>query len=84
MCFCHLAKRRYLPEGTDWTIDSFGYPLEGETVEIELKNKNQEFQFPSWIYEAVEITDSISSRDLAKLATKLRKNKSPCALVSLL
>lgn len=41
-------------------------------VEFEHDNPDQEVIFPKWIIKAIEVTDSLSSHHLARIATELR------------
>jgi len=66
-----VEKIRY--ERGGWELDMFKGPLEGLVLaEYEMTNKREKVQLPSWITQAVEVTDSLSNLHLARLCTSLR------------
>lgn len=66
-----IQKTRFLYEG--WEIDFYDEPLKGLIIaEFEMASLTQEVILPPWIYEAVEVTDSITNLHLARLATELK------------
>lgn len=70
LCTYHLEKVRYW-DGR-WEIDFFSKPLDGIVIaEIELKSVDEKFEMPKYIEEAVEVTDSLTSHHLARLASEL-------------
>lgn len=78
ICSHIIYKKRFIPteeqpECGQWTIDIFDSPLKGLVIaELEFYNEEQKFVLPSWIIDAVEVTDSISNLPLARLATQLK------------
>jgi len=62
-----LTKRRYKRDG--WDIDFFEKELAGLVlVEFEMEHPDQEVTLPSWVHKAIEVTDILTNRMLAKLA----------------
>ncbi len=73
-CRHRLNKTRRVIDG--WEIDFYKPPLKGIiTAEKELKSLKEKLPIPDWLLGAVEITDTLTSHDLAHLATELRKKK---------
>lgn len=59
-----------------WLLDRFAPPLSDIVLlERELDRADEEVVLPEWIIGAREVTDILTSRDLARLATRLRKNR---------
>ncbi len=57
-----------------WLLDRFSHPLSGIVLlERELESKDEDVRLPAWILRAVQVTDILTSRDLARIATRLRK-----------
>lgn len=74
ICRHRLNKTRQIIDG--WEIDFYKPPLKGIiTAEKELRSPKEKLPIPDWFLGAVEITDTLTSHDLACLATKLKKNK---------
>lgn len=71
-CAHIIRKKRYSFKG--WTIDFFCEPFEGVIIaEKEMPSlRNKRFVPPSWLLGAREVTDSLSTLHLARLATELR------------
>ncbi len=77
-----LEKTRYLPRlkkpdtsGQKWMLDDFSSPLTGLVfAEVEVDSPERKIVFPTWLWEAVEVTDFVSNFDLAKIATNLKKS----------
>lgn len=66
-----IQKTRFFCDG--WEVDFYKEPLKGLIIaEFEMTSLTQEVVLPSWILEAVEVTDSITNLHLARLATELR------------
>ncbi len=57
-----------------WLLDRFSSPLSGIVLlERELESKDEDVRLPEWIMRAVQVTNVLTSRDLARIATRLRK-----------
>jgi CYTH domain-containing protein/predicted ATPase len=82
-CPYYLEKFRYIPHQVKtngvWMLDALRPPLAPVMLaEFEQKGHEEEIivpQLPKWIYQAVEVTDSLSNLHLARLATELRAMK---------
>ncbi len=71
ICWHTIQKTRFFSDG--WEVDFYGEPLKGLIIaEYEMSSPTQEVVLPLWIYEAVEVTESITNLHLARLATELR------------
>lgn len=73
LAICHhrLEKTRYLIDG--WEVDFFKGPLRGLIViERELRFAKEKLSLPYWIKGTVEVTNSLTSHHLARLASELR------------
>lgn len=72
-CRLRISKvRSFTADG--WQLDRFRGPLRGIILlERELKRKNAKVVLPSWVKDAVEVTDFFTNRDLARLSLKLRR-----------
>jgi len=68
MCRHRVSKDRQEDKG--WEYDVFRGPLKGIII-LERENPEEDVQLPSYIAKAIEVTDTLSSSDLARLATKL-------------
>ncbi|MFH1046769.1 MAG: AAA family ATPase [Patescibacteria group bacterium] len=69
-----IKKRRYHRDG--WEIDYFEDELSGlVTAEFELTSPNQDISLPPWIHSAVEVTNSVTNMQLARMAHDLRASK---------
>lgn len=65
-----LRKDRYTCEG--WEIDFFKGPLKGLVLaEFEMKSPKQKVRLPSWIFDAVEVTETLTNQHLARIAYDL-------------
>ena len=70
LCSHRLEKVRH--RDGRWEIDFFSRPLDGIVIaEIELKSVDEKFEMPKYIEEAVEVTNSLTSHHLARLASEL-------------
>lgn len=59
-----IKKTRYTHDG--WEIDFFHGPLEGLIlVERELESPDEDVKIPAWMHEYVEVTDTLSNKQLA-------------------
>jgi len=68
-----VAKKRYKRDG--WEVDFFEGPLAGLVLaEFETSDPNAEIVLPSWIHAAIDVTDTLSNRMLAKLAYDLSQH----------
>jgi CYTH domain-containing protein/predicted ATPase len=79
-CSDFLEKTRCFPENNppegEWTIDFLKNPLEKIIlIEFEYKGFGKNFRRPEWMKNAIEVTNSISSIHLARLATELRSKE---------
>lgn len=65
-----VEKRRYYIEG--WELDIFEGPLDG-IVLLEYESKGDEPfpELPSWIHDAIDVTDSLTNLHLARMAKEL-------------
>jgi CYTH domain-containing protein/predicted ATPase len=80
-----VEKRRHLREG--WEVDYFKGPLQGVILaEIEKPTMAElaAVTLPPWIRRAVEVTDSLTNRMLARVAARLDGSKLPDDLTGLL
>ncbi len=69
-CSHQLLKDRHLIDG--WEVDFYKGPLAGVIIaEKELKTADEVVNIPNWIADALEVTDSLTNYDLAKLAGEL-------------
>lgn len=76
LCSHRLEKARH--RDGRWEIDFFSKPLEGIVMaEIELKSIGEKFEMPKYIEEAIEVTDSLTSHHLARLASELEGSGMP-------
>jgi CYTH domain-containing protein len=73
-CRLRIEKTRsFIPGG--WELDSFHGPLQGIVLlECELPTTDTPVTLPSWVRDAIEVTEFLTSRDLARLALKLQRN----------
>lgn len=69
MCRHRVSKDRHKYDG--WEYDVFRGPLKGIII-LERENPEDDLQLPSYVAKAIEVTDTLSSSDLARLATKLK------------
>ncbi len=68
-CVDKLTKTRYVRDG--WEVDYFHGPLEGLVLaEFESPDAGKA-ELPPWVKRAVEVTDSLNNRHLARIATDL-------------
>ena len=78
LCDFTLNKHRYSKD--EWTVDFFQGPLKGVVIaEIEfksLKDVPKNLKLPDWIGKGIDVTDSLTSHDLAKMVSQL-KGKNP-------
>jgi predicted ATPase len=66
-----VEKTRYRLDG--WEVDVFEPPLQNLVVaEIERDRPVAKVRFPAWMSDPVEVTDSLSSRAFARIATEIR------------
>ena len=74
LCEHELEKDRYTLNG--WEIDFFKEPLDGIVIaEKEFKSIEEvptDLQLPEWIGKGIDVTDSLTSHHLARLATLLK------------
>ncbi len=69
-----IVKTRYLRDG--WEIDYFHGPLAGLVLaEFEMPDPDYKVVLPPWIGDAVEVTNSLTNRHLARLARDLADSK---------
>ena len=71
-CTDVVIKRRWLliHDGQEWSVDVFAPPLQGIIIaEAELQSADTLLTLPPWIVDATEVTETLSSWDLARLAT---------------
>ncbi len=69
-----IEKTRYVRDG--WEIDYYRGPLDGLVkAEFEMPDVNFPVTLPPWIYDAVEVTYSVTDRLLARLAKDLADAK---------
>lgn len=69
-CAHTLQKTRYKRDG--WEVDYYHGPLEGLIIaEYEKKTPEEQVVLPDWIYEAIDVTDSLTNLHLAKLVSDL-------------
>jgi len=74
-CADTLSKTRYFRDG--WEIDFFHGPLAGLVLaEYEMADRRDWPGLPDWIQDAVEVTESLTNRHLARLARDLADAKS--------
>lgn len=67
VCQNQLQKTRYFRD--DWEIDEYGGPLTGLIIaEKELDSADESVTLPSWIHDAMEVTNSLTNQHLARLA----------------
>jgi CYTH domain-containing protein/predicted ATPase len=74
-CPYMIEKTRYDREG--WSVDMYHGPLHGLVcMERELANVEDSFTLPTWINskQAIEVTNSLTNYDLARLAIELQRN----------
>lgn len=65
-----VEKRRYYIEG--WELDIFEGPLTGVVLlEYEAKGDEPFPELPSWIHDAIDVTDSLTNLHLARMAKEL-------------
>ncbi len=65
-----IRKTRYLRDG--WEVDYFHGPLAGLVLaEYEMPRPDFPLSLPPWIHDAVEVTQSLTNRHLARLARDL-------------
>jgi len=70
ICNHRLNKKRLIIDG--WEIDIYRPPLKGIIIaEKELNSIDEKFAIPSWLEEAVEVTDTLTNHHLARWATDL-------------
>lgn len=68
-----------------WTVDFCEPPLESVVIaELELPTRDTAFVRPPWLENAIEVTDTLTSRMLARLATELHELDVPCPPLSML
>jgi CYTH domain-containing protein/predicted ATPase len=73
-CSDTLQKTRYFRDG--WEIDFFHGPLAGLVIaEFEMTDRGQRLLMPPWISDAIEVTESLTNRHLARLAHDLADAK---------
>ncbi len=82
LCSHRVEKVRY--RDGRWEIDFFSWPLDGIVIaEIELNSIDERFEMPKYIEKAIEVTNSLSSHHLARLASELEgSGKSALPFVS--
>jgi len=69
-CSDRISKTRYYRDG--WEIDFFHGPLAGLVLaEFEMTDRGQWSGLPPWIHDAVEVTETLTNRHLARLAHDL-------------
>lgn len=69
-CPYRLVKRRFFRD--EWKFDLYEGQLKGlATAEIVMEDRDRDPVFPSWIHEAKEVTRSVTSFHLAKMAWNL-------------
>lgn len=57
-----------------WLLDRFASPLDGIVLlERELTKVDEAVTLPPWVARIWEVTETLTSRDLARIATRLRK-----------
>ena len=70
LCKYKLKKERRVIQG--WEIDTFKPPLEGIIIaERELASRDEKLVLPPWFKDAIEVTDTLTNRQLARLASEL-------------
>lgn len=82
-CIDIVVKRRWLVmhRGQEWSVDIFSPPLDGLTIaEAEIERPDSPLELPPWIVDAAEVTDTLTSRKLARIATELSGISEPRAL----
>lgn len=70
-----VSKTRYsvTHAGQEWTVDFYDPPLSGIVIaEAEIPSSDARLEFPPWMLDAVEVTETLTTFDLAMLATDLR------------
>jgi len=73
-CAETLSKTRYFRDG--WEVDFFHGPLAGLVIaEYEMTDRGHRLALPPWIGDAIEVTDSLTNRHLARLAHDLADAK---------
>lgn len=76
LCSHRLEKVRH--KDGRWEIDFFKRPLDGIVIaEIELRAVDEKFEMPKYIETAIEVTDSLTSHHLARLASELEGSGRP-------
>ena len=76
MTLCRLRVNKTRTFYSHWELDTFHGSLAGLVfLEREFKHyaKAKSVRLPRWVLDAVDVTEFISSRDLARLATRLSK-----------
>ncbi len=69
----HFLRKKRLVLGL-WYVDIYQAPLRGIVlIERNMRSSKEKILFPKWLSNAIEVTDTLTSHDLARLATKLRK-----------
>lgn len=71
LCKYKLKKERRVIQG--WEIDTFKPPLEGIIIaERELASRDEKLVLPPWFKDTVEVTDTLTNHQLARLASEVK------------